>query len=182
MGPAPSPDPGPSSLCRLPCSPTALPTWASTSLATRRWPQTPTFQVLLACLGARAPLVSMNMNMSVTQLYLTLCKSMDSPWDSPGKNTEVGSLPLLRVIFPTQGSKPGLPHRRRILYQLSPQGSECEEEHERVVGSPARAFQELTFSGDGTQFFSFHGWEQKPGSKEPPTPGCQEMDKPEKPS
>ena len=30
---------------------------------------------------------------------------------------------LLQGIFPTQGSNPGLPHCRRILYQLSHQGS-----------------------------------------------------------
>ena len=43
--------------------------------------------------------------------------------DSPGKNTGVGSLFLPQGIFPTQGSNPGLPHCRRILYQLSHQGS-----------------------------------------------------------
>ena len=46
-----------------------------------------------------------------------------SPWNSPGQNTEVGSCSLLQGIFPTQRSKPGLPHCRRILYQLSCQGS-----------------------------------------------------------
>ena len=46
-----------------------------------------------------------------------------SPWDSPGQNTGVGSLTLLQGIFPTQGSNLGLPHCRRILYQLSHQGS-----------------------------------------------------------
>ena len=46
-----------------------------------------------------------------------------SPWNSPGQNTEVGSLSLLQGIFPTQGSNPDLPHCRRILYQLSHQGS-----------------------------------------------------------
>ena len=44
------------------------------------------------------------------------------PWNSPGQNTEVGSLSLLQGIFPTQGLNPGLPHCRRILYQLSHQG------------------------------------------------------------
>ena len=39
-----------------------------------------------------------------------------SPWNSPGQNTGVGSLSLLQGIFPTQGSKPGLPHYRKILY------------------------------------------------------------------
>ena len=42
-----------------------------------------------------------------------------SPWNSPGQNTEVGSLSLLQGIFPSQGSNPGLPHGRQTLYQLS---------------------------------------------------------------
>ena len=46
-----------------------------------------------------------------------------SPWNSPGQNTGVGSLSLLQRIFPTQGSNPGLPYCRRILYQLSHKGS-----------------------------------------------------------
>ena len=41
------------------------------------------------------------------------------PWDSPGKNTAVGSHFLLQGIFPTQESNPGLLHCRQILYQLS---------------------------------------------------------------
>ena len=46
-----------------------------------------------------------------------------SPWNSPGQNTGEGSLSLLQGIFPTQGSNPGLPHCRWILYQLSYKGS-----------------------------------------------------------
>ena len=42
-----------------------------------------------------------------------------SPWNSPAQNTRVSSLSLLQGIFPTQGSNPGLPHCRWILYQLS---------------------------------------------------------------
>ena len=45
-----------------------------------------------------------------------------SPWNSPGQNTGVGICSLLQGIFPTQGSDPGLPHCRCILYQLSHQG------------------------------------------------------------
>ena len=45
------------------------------------------------------------------------------PGDSPGQNTEVGSLVLLQGIFPTQGLNPGLLHCRWILYQLSHKGS-----------------------------------------------------------
>ena len=46
-----------------------------------------------------------------------------SSWNSPGQNTRVSSLFLLQGIFPTQGSNPGLPHSRWILYQLSHKGS-----------------------------------------------------------
>ena len=35
-------------------------------------------------------------------------------------------LSLLRGIFPTQGSNPGLPHYRQILYQLDHKGSPYE--------------------------------------------------------
>ena len=54
-----------------------------------------------------------------------------SPWNSPGQNTGVGSLSLLQGIFPTQGSNPGFPHCRQILYQLSHKGSliNCVESH-----------------------------------------------------
>jgi len=42
---------------------------------------------------------------------------------SNAKGTGVGSNSLLQGIFPTQGSNPGLPHCRQILYQLSHGGS-----------------------------------------------------------
>ena len=45
------------------------------------------------------------------------------PWSSLGKNTGVGCHFLLQEIFPTQGSNPGLPHCRQILYCVSHQGS-----------------------------------------------------------
>ena len=50
-------------------------------------------------------------------------KVTHSCWNSPGQNIRVGSLFLLQGIFPTQGWNPGLPHCRRLLYQLSHQGS-----------------------------------------------------------
>ena len=46
-----------------------------------------------------------------------------NPWNSPGCNTGVGSLPLFQGTFPTQGSNPGLLHCRWIIYQLSHQES-----------------------------------------------------------
>ena len=67
----------------------------------------------------------------VTQSCLTLCDPMDCSTpgssvdgDSSGKNTGVGAHALLQGSFSTQGSNPGLPHCRQILYQwLSHQGS-----------------------------------------------------------
>ena len=46
-----------------------------------------------------------------------------SAWNSPGQDTRMGSGSFLQGIIPTQGSNPGLPHSRQILYQLSHQGS-----------------------------------------------------------
>ena len=67
---------------------------------------------------------------SVSHWCLTLCSPMDCsppgllcPWNSPGKNTGVGSHSLLQGIFLTQESNRGLLHCRQILYQLSYQGS-----------------------------------------------------------
>ena len=60
--------------------------------------------------------------LSNVQLFATPW-TIYSPWNSPGWNTGVGNHSLLQGIFPTQGSNPGLPHCRQILYQLSHQGS-----------------------------------------------------------
>jgi len=56
--------------------------------------------------------------------YLTLCDPMAYIlWNPPGQNTGVSSYSLLRGIFLTQGSNPGLLDCRWIVYQLSHQGS-----------------------------------------------------------
>ena len=66
----------------------------------------------------------------VTQSCRTLCNPVDgSPpgssvhGDSPDKSTGVDCHALLQGIFPIQGSNPGLPHCRQVLYLLSHQGS-----------------------------------------------------------
>ena len=66
----------------------------------------------------------------VAQLFLTLCDPTDcSPpgfsvhGDFPGENTGEDCHALLQGIFLIQGSKPDLSNCRRILYQLSYQGS-----------------------------------------------------------
>ena len=63
-----------------------------------------------------------------TKLEIGMCVSLwphglHGPWNSPGQNTGVGSHSLLQGVFPTQGSNPGLPHCRWILYQLSHKGN-----------------------------------------------------------
>ena len=71
-----------------------------------------------------------NVKVKVTQSHPILCNPMDrSPsgssvlGDSLGKDTGVGFHSLLQGVFPTQRLNPGLPHCRRILYQLSHKGS-----------------------------------------------------------
>ena len=65
----------------------------------------------------------------VAQSCLTLCDPVNISLpgssvhgDSPGKNIEVGCHTLLQGIFPIQGSNPGLPSCKQILYHLSHQG------------------------------------------------------------
>ena len=53
----------------------------------------------------------------------TLARQLVCPWDSPGKNTGVGSHSLLQGIFLTQGWNPYLLHCRQILYYLNHKGS-----------------------------------------------------------
>ena len=82
------------------------------------------------CLSAGAfvynfPLRYTYSEVKVSQSCLTLCDPVDCivHGDSPGQSTGEGSRSLLQGIFPTQGSNPGIPHCRRILYQLSHQGT-----------------------------------------------------------
>ena len=50
------------------------------------------------------------------------------PWDSPGKNTEVGCHSLLQGIFPTQGWNPGFLH-----WQVGPLPSEPPGESAHII-------------------------------------------------
>ena len=67
------------------------------------------------------------------------------PWNSPGQNTGVGSRFLFQGIFPTQGSNPGLPRYRWILYQLSHQGSPLLERKPYLVTPLLRILTWLLF-------------------------------------
>ena len=67
---------------------------------------------------------SNKVKVEVPQSSLTLQPhGLYSAWNAPDQNTAVGSLSLLQGTFPTQGSNPGLPRCRQILYQLSHKGS-----------------------------------------------------------
>ena len=61
------------------------------------------------------------------------------PWDSPGKNTRVGSHSLLQRIFPTQGLSTGLLHCRQTCYCLSHEESVCS----RVKGQARKGLDDL---------------------------------------
>ena len=71
--------------------------------------------VFLLCINGKVKVL-------VVQSCATLWEPIDCTWDSPGKNTGVGSHSLLQGIFLTQGSDPGLLHCRQILYCLSHTG------------------------------------------------------------
>ena len=70
----------------------------------------------------------------VAQLCLILSNLTDYCMEFSRQNTGVGSPSPLQGIFPIQGSNPGLPNCRQILYQLSHQGSP------RILESVAYAF------------------------------------------
>ena len=106
----------PSCFCAMLCSVTqSCPTLQSMGILQARileW-------VAMPCLSLRdLP----NPDIKPKSLTLQAYSLLSEP---PGKpmNTGVGSHALLQGIFPIQGSNPGLPHCRRILYQLSHQGS-----------------------------------------------------------
>ena len=65
------------------------------------------------------------MKVKVTQSCPTLCDLMDYTVHGvlQARILEQVTFPFSGGIFPTQGSNPGLPHCRRILYQLSHKGS-----------------------------------------------------------
>ena len=70
------------------------------------------------------------MKVLVPQWCLTLCNPMDCSLTGASVHgllqtgiVEWVAMPSSRGIFPSQGSNPGLPHCRQILYRLSHQGS-----------------------------------------------------------
>ena len=74
--------------------------------------------------------------LSCVQLFVT--HGLYSLWNSAGQNTGVSIRSLLQGIFLTQGSNPGLPHCRRILYQVSHEAISWEAHvlQQRVAPTP----------------------------------------------
>ena len=109
----------------------AFKSWCWRRLSRVHWTTRRSNQSILKEINPEHSLEGLLLNLClVAQLCPTLCDLMDCSlpgpsvhWDSPGKNTGVGCHALLQGIFPTQGSNPGLPHCRWILYHLSHRGS-----------------------------------------------------------
>ena len=80
--------------------------------------------------GKKKKIEQRKVKVKVAQFCLTLCHPMH--YTGHGilqARILVGSLFLLQGIFQTQGWNPGLPHCRRILYQLNHKGSPEERNH-----------------------------------------------------
>ena len=111
----------------------------------------------------------------VTQSCPALWDPMDCslcPWDSPGKNIGVGYPSLLHGIFPTQGSNPGLPQCRQILYHPSHQGSlrygikESQRNTTEWTGAEA----------SGSHYKQFRSFKKKKKKRHPtPTYACTQL-------
>ena len=89
--------------------------------------------------------------MKVAQSCLTLCDSMDYMVHGilQARILEWVAFLFSRGIFPAQGSNPGLPHCRQILYQLSNKGSPVEK------GQPKPA---PSFSSEKPQISEMGRW------------------------
>ena len=71
-----------------------------------------------------SPIVCVSHSVMSDSLQLwTVAHELLCPWNSPGKNTGVGSHSLLQGIFLIQGSNPGLLSTGRFFYHLSHQRS-----------------------------------------------------------
>ena len=71
---------------------------------------------MLHCLLVMTFKQVISLKVKIAQLCPTLCNPMDY---TPGQNAGAGSLSLLQVIFPTQGSNSSLLHCRQIDYLSS---------------------------------------------------------------
>ena len=64
---------------------------------------------------------------------------LHSPWNSQARILECVAFPFSRGSSQHQGSNPGLLHCRRILYQLSHNGSPVREVTREATGNPLKS-------------------------------------------
>ena len=83
-------------------------------------------------------------------LTLLVNSSQSEPPGKP-KNTEAGSLSLLQAVFPTKEWNQGLLHCRRILYQLSRQGSPLRNQCPWQLESSPHSTTEISHAAMTTQ-------------------------------
>ena len=77
----------------------------------------------IPCFGRWSLYHQCHLKVKVIQSCPTFCDPMfNSPCNSPGQNTGMGSCSVLQEIFATQGSNAGLLHCGQILHHLSYQG------------------------------------------------------------
>ena len=76
----------------------------------------------------------------------------------------MGNLSLVQELFPIQGSNPGLPNCRQILYQLSHKGSPEWEKIfanlRSVKGLTSKIDKELIVINSKNKFFLIKKWEK----------------------
>ena len=91
--------------------PVQLPTWGASKRTCYLFSLTPASVLCISC-----------------SVVSDLCNPMECglqparpfcPWDFPGRKTRVRCHPLFQGTLQTQGSNPGLLHRRQILYHLN---------------------------------------------------------------
>ena len=117
-----------------------------------------TYQIIiLLCFKAITNLKKMKVK--VAQWCLTFCDPMDYTvrvWNSPGQNTGVRSLSFLQQIFSIQEQNQGLLHCRKIVYQLSNQGSP--EKHRQHIKRQRYYFANKDPQSQCYGFSSSHVW------------------------
>ena len=92
--------------------------WILYWLSHQESPKNKVYQLVNIYMKVKVSVMSDSLRLHGLRFTRLLC-----PWNSPGKNSEVGCHLLLQGYFPTQGSNPGFLYYRQILYRPSHQGS-----------------------------------------------------------
>ena len=86
-----------------------------------------TENAVCVCVDVSHPVGSNSLQSHGLQPTRLLC-----PWDSPGKNTGVGSHSLVQRVFPTQGLNLGLLHCRQTLYRATREALKCGDKTQTI--------------------------------------------------